>query len=231
MPVIPILRMVGTHRLEPERERFEQLRRRERAPDVVTRLEDRDRLIDDVIFVGLEVFAPSFFDQLDHPARIEIDTERDASAMLCQMLDGQPQAARAGRPEHQPVGALRKVFIGQRRAEDLVVGAEVVAVDARLRGPRRAPGLEHEDRLARESTRHPPLDRPAPEPFVFEEIELLNIVESIDAIARVPPEFLRVVEPEGTSRRRVEVPCHNFADPRVERLASGLSLCRYDRNR
>ena len=59
IPVIPAFRMRGAHRLEPQRERLEQLRRREHALDVVTGLQDRDGLIDDVILVGLEVLASS----------------------------------------------------------------------------------------------------------------------------------------------------------------------------
>ena len=71
------------HRLEPQRQRLEQLGRREHAADVVAGLQDRDRLIDDVILVGLEVLAPSLLDQLDHPPRVEIHTEADAAPRNC----------------------------------------------------------------------------------------------------------------------------------------------------
>ena len=117
MPVMPALRMRRAHRLEPQRQRLEQLRRREHALDVVAGAEDRDRLIDDVILVGLQVLGPALLDQLDDPARIEVDAEADAAAMLRQVLDRQPQPARAGRAEHQPVRALRKLVVGQRVAE------------------------------------------------------------------------------------------------------------------
>ena len=78
-----------------QRERLEQLRRREHALDVVAGLQDRHRLIDDVILVRLEVLAPPLLDQLDHPARIEVHAERDAAAMLREMFDRQAQPARA----------------------------------------------------------------------------------------------------------------------------------------
>ena len=110
-------------------------------------LENRDRLIDDVILVGLQVLAPALLDQLDHPARIEVDAEADAAAILREVLDRQAKAPRTGRTEHQPVRALRKVFVRQRRAEQLVVDPEVVAGDARLRNAGRAAGLE-DDRPA-----------------------------------------------------------------------------------
>ena len=67
--------------------------------------------------------------------------------MLRQVLDGEAQPARTGRAEHQPVGALRETLVRQRLAEHLVVDAEVVDVDARLRHAGGAAGLEDVDRL------------------------------------------------------------------------------------
>ena len=67
-----------------------------RQLDVVPGLEDRDRLVDHVILVRLQMLAPAFLDQLDDPARIEIDAEADAAAILREMLDGQAQPARTG---------------------------------------------------------------------------------------------------------------------------------------
>ena len=84
------------HRLEPQRQRLEQLRRREHAADVVAGLEDRHRLIDDVILVGLQVLAPALLDQLDDPARIEIDAEADAAADTAR--GARPPAAAAAAP-------------------------------------------------------------------------------------------------------------------------------------
>src|SRR5690606_12325051 len=92
--------------LEPEGERIEQLRRREHALDVVTGRQDRDRLIDAVLLVLFEVFHPPLLDQLHDPARIEIDAEADAAAILTQMLDRQTQPTRTRRTEHQPVRPL-----------------------------------------------------------------------------------------------------------------------------
>ena len=106
MPVMPILRIVVPIDSSRKRERLEQFRRGEHAPDVVPRLENGHRLIDDVRLVGLEVLAPAFLDQLDDPARIEVDAEADAAAILREVLDRQPQPPRARRPEHQPVRAL-----------------------------------------------------------------------------------------------------------------------------
>ncbi len=114
---------------------------------VLVRLEQRQRLIDDVALVELHHLHLAHLDQLDHPARIEIDHEADAAAMLREMFDGQPQAARSARADHQPVGALRKLVVRQRLAVVLVVDAEVVDVDARLRHAGAAAGLERVDRL------------------------------------------------------------------------------------
>src|SRR4030095_11345553 len=116
------------------------------------------------------------------------------------------------------------MLVGQRRAEDFVIDPEVLAVDARLGDAGRAAGLEDEDRFAGQATGHPPLHGTAAKPFVFEQIEQLQVVESRDALARIPPEFLRVVEPEGAAGGRYEVPRDDSATPRIERRTGGLRL-------
>ena len=143
-------------------------------------LQDRHRLVDDVILVGLEVLAPPLLDQLDDPAWIEIDAETDPAAILRQVLDRQAQPPRSGRTEHQPVGAFREVLVGQRRAEQLVVGAEIVAGDARLRRAGRAAGLEDEHRLAGQASRDPALHRSAAQPLVLERPQTFQVAEPLD---------------------------------------------------
>src|SRR5262245_39878588 len=88
--------------------------------------EDSDRLINAVLLVSLEVFHPAFLNQFDDPTRIEVDTEADATAILSQVLDRQPQTSRAGWSKHQPVGALWKILLWKRIAKERIVGAEVV---------------------------------------------------------------------------------------------------------
>ena len=104
---------------------------------IVVRLEQRERLVDDVLLVRLHLSISPPLDELDHPARVEVEHEADAAAMLGEVLDGEAQAARAasGRPaaSRRPCG---KYVVGQRVAEHLVVDAEVVDVDARLRHAR-----------------------------------------------------------------------------------------------
>ena len=105
MPVMPVSLQAAAAFFQRQAQRFDQLRRAEHAFDVVAGAENRDRLIDAMLLVRFELLHPAFFDELDDPARIEIDAEADAAAMLGQMLDGQPQPPRAGRAEHQPVRA------------------------------------------------------------------------------------------------------------------------------
>ena len=69
--------------------------------------QQRQRLIDDVTLVGLHLIHLPVLDQLDHPARIEIDHEADAAAML--RPDARPPAAagagRSARPSaSRPLG-------------------------------------------------------------------------------------------------------------------------------
>jgi len=87
-------------------ERFEQLGRGEGALDVGMAAEDRQGLIDAVVFIEVGFLHFAALDALDDPARVEIDAEGDAAAMLGEVLDRKAQAARAGRAEHEPVGAF-----------------------------------------------------------------------------------------------------------------------------
>src|SRR5437867_3533263 len=80
------------HFFQAERKRLEQLGCGEHAPDVVAGLKNRNRLIDTMVLVGLQLLGPAFLDQLDHPARVQVDAEADAAAVLGEMLDRQAQA-------------------------------------------------------------------------------------------------------------------------------------------
>ena len=215
----------GAHRLEPQRKRLEQLRRREHAPDVVAGLQDRHGLVDDVILVGLEMLAPSLLDQLDHPPRVEIDAEADAAAAkLRQVLDRQAQPPGPRRPEHQPVRPPGEILVRQRRAEQLVVGAEVGAGDACLRGAGGAARFEDIDRLIAKPARHPPPHGPAAEPLVLERPQAPKIGERADLAARIPSELRGKLEPEGTAGGGIEMPVDDVAHLRIEGGAPRLDL-------
>ena len=95
MPVMPGLRDARALLLQPLAQGVEQLRRGEHALDVVPGREDRHRLVDAVFLVGLQVLHPALLDELDHPARVEVDAEADAAAILAEVLDRQPQPPRA----------------------------------------------------------------------------------------------------------------------------------------
>ncbi len=121
-------------------------------------------------------------------------------------------------PTDQPVGALRESVVGQRVAEQLVVDAEVVDVDARLRHAGAAAGLERVDR--------PVLRRPfgtqrrtgaAAQPLVLERAELVEVVVAPGSPCADPSRPCSAQSSQnGAAGRRVEVPVHQLADPRVE---------------
>ena len=71
--------------------RFKQLWRREHAADIVAGVENGDGLLDHVRLVSIQVFDRARLDQLDDPARIEVDAKADAAAVLAQ--DARRQAA------------------------------------------------------------------------------------------------------------------------------------------
>src|SRR5262249_20033454 len=75
-------------------ERFEQLWRGEHTADLVSRPEPRYPLLDYMRLVLLQRGELSPLDQLDHPARVEVNTKTNTAAVLTQVLDRQPQPAR-----------------------------------------------------------------------------------------------------------------------------------------
>src|SRR5688572_19803297 len=95
--------------------------------------------------------------ELDDPARIEIDAEADAAAVLAQVLDGEAQPAWTGRTQHQPIGAAREILVRQRVAEHFIVDAEVFNLHAALWNTSRAAGFKDERRHSREASRYPSL--------------------------------------------------------------------------
>src|SRR5216683_2638578 len=133
----------------------------------MARLEHGQRLLDDMILVGIEVLHPAFFDKFHDPARIEIDAKTDAAAELAQVLNGQTQTPGAGGPEHQPISAFWEVFVRKSLAEYFIVRAEILDIDTGLRYPGRAAGFKYVDRSVGKGAWHPMAYRTAPEPFVF----------------------------------------------------------------
>src|SRR5262249_37264164 len=54
--------------------------------------------------------------------------------------------------------------------------------------------------------------------------EAAQVVIGVDLAARIPAQFLRIVEPEGAACFRAEVPLDHLACPGVERLAGGFGF-------
>ena len=203
-------------RLQSIGQRLEQLGRGEQALDVVTGRQHRDRLVDHVVLIGLEVLHPALLDELDHPPGIQVHAEADAAPVLGQMLDGQPQPPGAARPQHEPVAPPGKVLVGQGVGEELVVGAKILLGHPALGDPGGSAGLEHERRTIRVGLGHPAADRPAPQLLVLEVRELRQIVEALDLTARIPPRLPRPVEPERAPGVGIEVPLDDLPHPGIE---------------
>ena len=125
MPVMPAFTKTAAAFFKRQAQCLDQLRRAEHALHFVSCAENRERLIDAVLLVRFELLHPAFLDELDDPARIEVDAEADAAAVLGQMLDGQPQASRPRGPKHQPIRPMREILLGQRVAEKRIVGPEI----------------------------------------------------------------------------------------------------------
>ena len=180
-----------------------------------------DGLIDDVLLVRLQVVGPAPLDELDHPAGVEVETERDAASVLGEVLHRKTQPTRAGGAQHEPVGAPGEVLVGEQVAEQLVVGPEVPDADAALGESRRAAGFEHEQRLILERLRNPAPDRAATQPVVLERGEAPQIVEAAHVGHGIEIEPLPEIEPEGTAGLLREVPADDLAHVLVEPGAGG----------
>ena len=70
--------------------------------------QQRQSLFDYVLLVLFRHFGLAHFQQLDYPARIEIDHEADTAAMLSEMLHSETKPTRTGWPDGNPVRSWRK---------------------------------------------------------------------------------------------------------------------------
>src|ERR1051326_5018408 len=195
--------------------RFEQFGSREETANVVVSLQQREALLHNVLLVLLGHLWLAHLEQLDDPARIEIDHETDTATMLRQVLDRETQPTWTSWPERQPVRTFRKELFRQRVAKRFVVETEVFDIDTRLRHTRAAAGLERVDRSIRVTFRHPATHWATAQPLVLEKTETRKILVSLDLLAWIPREILREVEPERATGFRIEMPRNNFPNPRV----------------
>src|SRR6185295_5253901 len=132
-------------------------------------------------------------EQLDYPARIEIDHEADTAAILGQMLNGQAQTTWPGRTKRQPVSALRKKLIRKRVTECLVVKPKILDVDPRFWNAGTAAGFEGVHGTFGITARYPAPHRATTQPFVLEGSQLIKILIRLNSLAGIPTELLRVV--------------------------------------
>ena len=155
-------------------------------------------------------------EQLDHPARVEIETKTDAAANLRQMLHSEAQAPGAAGPDHDPIGAAREKLVGKSVRKLLVIDAEVLVVDPRFRHTRAAARFKCADRLAGVGLRHPASHRPASQPLILEKPKTIEIVIRLYLAARIEIERLGALEPERGAGLRIKVPLDDFTSPGVE---------------
>ena len=112
-------------------ERFKELGRGEHAADFAV-FQDHHRLINDVVHVGAGLVKMFVADHLLDPARIQINEVTGTAANVREMFDREPQPARAGGPDHQPVMVSREVGVRQFFRELRVVHLVIVPADALL---------------------------------------------------------------------------------------------------
>ena len=127
--------------------------------------------------------------------------------MLAQMLDREPQPARTGWPEHQPVRARRKVLLGQSLAEQLVVDAEVFDLRPGSSGSRWFRRFQTRNGHSGEPARYPALHGTAAQPFILERRKLSQILKGANLFASGPSSAWRQT-PARTGTRSRDLKCH-----------------------
>jgi hypothetical protein len=178
-------------------------------------LEKRQRLVDAVLFVTLGFLNVAALNELDDPARVEIDTEGDAAAMLREMLDSEAEAAGAAGAEVQPVSAAREKLVRQGAGECFVIDAEILMGNAGFRHASGASGFERKDRFVRVRLRHPAPHGSTAQPFIFEESKTIEILIRLNVAEGIEVERLGAVDPERSPGCGIEVPLDDFAGPCV----------------
>ena len=166
---------------------------------------------------------PAFFDQLDHPARIQINTKTNPTAHLSQMLDRQPQTTRARRTQHQPVTALRKVLIRQRLAKQRVVRSEVIHDHSAFGNTGRTTGFKNVSRAICMILHPPSLNRTTAKPIIFKCRKLFQIVIALDFCQRVEFQFCFLTQPKRAASGFMKMTLHDLVSVLIE-----LIFCLFD---
>src|SRR5260370_14561174 len=115
------------------------------------------------------------------------------------MLDRTPEPPWTRRAQHQPVGISRKVFIGKRLAEHLVIDADILHGHATLRYSGRAAGLEDVRGQVSEALGHPAANRTSAEPLILERREFSHIRKPLDLPTRSPVQPASIIHPHRTA--------------------------------
>src|SRR5690606_41183022 len=77
----------------------------------------------------------------------------------------------------------------------------------------------HVNRLVLQRLGDPTTNRPAPQPIVLEQRELLQVVETLDFLERVELVALSLLKPKRRPGRRVEMPLHALNGVGIQGLA------------
>src|SRR6266436_5718717 len=122
------------------------------------------------------------------------------------MLDRKPEPPWTRWAQHQPVGISRKIFVGKRLAEHLVIDAEILHGHAALGYSGRPAGLEDVRRQVSEAFGHPAANRTSAEPFILERREFSEIRKAVDVPSRIPVQPGSKIQPERTTGFVIEMP-------------------------
>ena len=185
-------------------------------------LENGHGLFDHMVHVGARHVGFLFRDHALDPPGVQVDEIAGAAAEIGQMLDSQAQAARAGRPDHQPVAAGREVGVGKLGREFLIVRLVIVPADALLGHAGGAPGFKDVEGAAAKFSGNPDFRLQVAKPFILEVREALQAAKAFDFRGGIPAGLFRPVQPERAACLRGEMPADNFAHMGVELVRGGL---------
>ena len=180
---------------------LEQFGRGEERADLAV-LENGDGLLHHMVHVGARHVGLLFGDDPFDPAGIQVNKITGTAAKIGQVLDGQAQPAGAGRADHQPGAAARKMGVGKFGGEFLVIRFVIVPADALLGHAGGAAGFKNIEGAALEFFRDPDFRLQVAQPFVLKVRKALQAAEAFDFSGGIPAGLFRPSRARTGSRFR-----------------------------